>query len=187
MTSAGCFDEASKSMSPMTSLDRRKLPAVLQRITSGCARRLSSNGSAAGKRVAQADVGGIGAAALDAFERFCFAFFRRNPSSSATLPAWQAASSFSMESTPSFSCRALIFLGPRPGISQHLDQTRREWKPSVPRNISDFPVVDQFGDFFLQRLADAFDFAQPIFGDESCRAARSSLRGSARRWRRRGS
>ena len=32
----GFFDETRKSMSPMISLQRRRLPAVLQRITSGC-------------------------------------------------------------------------------------------------------------------------------------------------------
>ena len=31
----------------MTSLNRRRLPAALQRMTSGCVRKLSSNGSAA--------------------------------------------------------------------------------------------------------------------------------------------
>ena len=53
MTSAGCFDEASKSMSPMISRCRRRLPAALQRITSGCERNASSSGSASGKRVAE--------------------------------------------------------------------------------------------------------------------------------------
>ena len=38
ITSAGFFDDASKSMSPMISLNRRKLPAALQRITSSDAR-----------------------------------------------------------------------------------------------------------------------------------------------------
>ena len=48
MTSAGFFDEASRSMSPITSRCRRRLPAALQRITSGCERNASSSGSARG-------------------------------------------------------------------------------------------------------------------------------------------
>ena len=46
MTSAGCLDEASRSMSPMISLCRRRLPAALHRMTSGCDRSASSSGSA---------------------------------------------------------------------------------------------------------------------------------------------
>ena len=40
------FADTKKSTSPITSLLRRKLPAVLQRITSGCARSSSRIGSA---------------------------------------------------------------------------------------------------------------------------------------------
>ncbi len=48
MTAAGFFDDASKSMSPITSRCRRRLPAALHRITSGCDRSASSSGSARG-------------------------------------------------------------------------------------------------------------------------------------------
>ena len=49
MTFAGNFEETRKSMSPIVSRQRRKLPPVLHRITSGCSRRLSRIGSAAAR------------------------------------------------------------------------------------------------------------------------------------------
>ena len=52
MTGAGFLEEASKSMSPMISLKRRRLPAVLQRMTSGCCAQHFEHrfGDAAGRR-----------------------------------------------------------------------------------------------------------------------------------------
>ena len=47
-TFTGFFADASKSMSPMTSRSRRKLPAALVRITSGCERKASRRRSAMG-------------------------------------------------------------------------------------------------------------------------------------------
>jgi len=48
-TFLGMFEDASRSMSPMTSRCLRRLPAALHRITSGCDRNASSSDSAIGR------------------------------------------------------------------------------------------------------------------------------------------
>ena len=83
-------------------------------------------------------------------------------------------------------CSAWIFFGPSPGMSQHGDQAGRDGGLQLVV-VGQLPGLDEFGDFLLQRFADAFDFAKPLFGDELCRAARSGLRACGRRWHRRGS
>src|SRR5450759_4706995 len=64
ITSAGFFDDASKSMSPITSLNRRKLPAALQRI-----------GGA--QCVVEQMFRGVSTATLDAFENIRLRLFTK--------------------------------------------------------------------------------------------------------------
>ncbi len=118
ITAAGCFEEASKSMSPMTSLKRRKLPAVLQRTTSGMRAQTFQDrlGRQPGRRES----------------KWREAYWRRNwmPSKNVGLRFFAEAVQLrhfarpgrpspdcSIVSTPSLSCSALTFFGPRPGMS----------------------------------------------------------------------
>ena len=77
----------------------------------------------------------------------------------------QAASNFSTRFDAQLVVQRLDFFRADAGNFQHLDQARRNGGLQFVV-VGQLAGVTQFGDFFLERFADALDFAQAIFGDE---------------------
>ena len=116
ITSAGFFDDASKSMSPMTSLNRRKLPAALQRITSGCAAQIVQQRLGGAQRLAQQMFAGVIPPALDAFENVRLRLLAK-PVQFRHLAGLAGRLQFFNRINAQLLVQRLDFLGPRPEIS----------------------------------------------------------------------
>ena len=185
ITSAGFLDDASKSMSPMISLNRRKLPAALHRITSGCSRKFSSNGSAASKRVAQQMFARVSPPALDAFQNIRLRFLAETVQFR-DLAGFAGRLQFLNRIHAELFVQRLDFFRAEPGNFQHLDQARRNGSLQFVV-VFQFSGLDQFRDFLFQRLADALDFAEPFFGDEFFQRLVQAFNRPRARWRRRAS
>ena len=91
--------------------------------------------------------------------------FSPNPFSPATLPSLQACFELLDGFDAQLVVQGLDLLRAQAGDFEHRDQ------PGRGRSLQLLVILqlaggDEFGDLLLERLADAFDFAQALFGDE---------------------
>ena len=75
---------------------------------------------------------------------------------------------------PELVVQHLDLFGAQPGDVEHRHQ------PGRRRSLQILVILqaaggDEFGDFLLERVADALDFAQARLGDEPCPAVRSEV------------
>ena len=108
----------------------------------------------------------VSTAALNAFEQIRLRFFTKAVEFG-HFASIAGSFEFLDRIHAEFLVERLDFLRPQPGNFQHLDQTgwNRSFQLIV---ILQFAGCDEFGDFFRERFADTFDFAEPIFGDNFC-------------------
>ena len=136
-------------------------------------------GSAAASASLEQMSRGVGARRLMPSRMFVCVFSPK-PSSSATLPALQAASSCLDGFDAQLVVQRLDLLRAEAGDARASPPARRDGGLQF-LVIRQLPGGDEFGDLLLERLADAFDFAEPLFGDEFVQRFVQALQACARR------
>jgi hypothetical protein len=163
MTAVGWREETTKSMSPMVSRQRRRLPAGLQRMTSGWSRSVRE--WVRRPRGLREEVpGGVLPAVGDALQDPGLALF------SEALERGDlagAASGFELDDglESQVVVQGLDFLRGQPGEVEQLEEAG--WDGGFELIVVGEPAGgDEEGDLLLQRFADALEFRQAVFGDE---------------------
>ena len=112
----------------MTSRCRRRLPAVLQRMTSGCERNASSSGSARGSASLMQMPRGVGAAAVDALEDVRLRLLAK-PFQPGDLAVLAGLFELLDRFDPQLVVQRLDLLGAQAGDVEHRHQARRGSTP----------------------------------------------------------
>ena len=116
------------------------------------------------QRVAEAMLGGVLPFARDAFEQIGLGLLAK-PVQFGDLAGLAGGFKFGDGIHAELLVERLDLLRPEAGNVEHLDEARRDGGFQL-LVIFQFPRLDEFGDLLFERFADAFDFAEPLFGDE---------------------
>jgi hypothetical protein len=117
-----------------------------------------------GQRLAQQMARGVSAAKGDAFQNFRLRLFAKALQLrhfAGIAGGFEVADGFDAQ----FIVERLDFFGADPGNLQQLQQAGRSRGFEIIV-VSQLAGGGQFGDFFLERFADALDFAEAVFGDD---------------------